>query len=157
MKIVGYKGPFYRRALPSDIPGALRFGVQVVGKNTLQKTMKRICDAAGFVGYFTNHSGKVTCASQLYDAGIDEQLIMSRTGHRSTDGVRSYKRPSNLLEYEVSETLDPPPAHKPKLEAFCDQDFAQLGSASQMQEKKSETLQRVFGNGCSFTKCSINF
>ena len=34
--------------------------------------------------------------------------IMSRTGHRSTDGVRCYKRPAPLLEYQVSEILNPP-------------------------------------------------
>ena len=28
----------------------------------------------------------------LFQAGVEEQLIMSRTGHQSLDGVRTYKR-----------------------------------------------------------------
>ena len=30
--------------------------------------------------------------SRLYNKGVDEQLIMERTGHSSIDGIRSYKR-----------------------------------------------------------------
>ena len=40
---------------------------------------------AGFTGYFTNHS-RATTATCLFDASIDEQPIMSRTGHSSTEG-----------------------------------------------------------------------
>ena len=43
-------------------------------------------------GYKTNHSLQVTTATWLYQASIDEQLMMERTGHRSLDGVRFYKR-----------------------------------------------------------------
>ena len=39
-------------------------------------TMKRIRESGGFDGYSTNHSGKVTCASQLFEAQVDEQLII---------------------------------------------------------------------------------
>ena len=60
-------------------------------------------------GSFTiNHSGKVTCATRLFQTGtFDEQTIMSRTGHRST-AVRSYKRPSSSLVKAVSDALQPP-------------------------------------------------
>ena len=33
---------------------------------------------------FTNHSGKRTCATVLFQSDVDEPLIMDRTGHRST-------------------------------------------------------------------------
>ena len=36
---------------------------------------------------------------------MDEQLIMERTGHRSIDGVRSYKRTSDEQEQSVSDVL----------------------------------------------------
>ena len=42
-------------------------------------------------GYKTNHSLRVTTAT-LFQAGVEEQLIMSCTGHQSLDGVRTYKR-----------------------------------------------------------------
>ena len=37
-----------------------------------------------------NHSLRVSNAMRLYSSGVDEQLIMECTGHRSVDGVRSY-------------------------------------------------------------------
>ena len=62
--------------------------------------------------HFTNHSGKVTCATQLYESGtFDKQTIMSRTGHRSA-AVRAYKRPSSALVKAVSDTLQPPGTSK---------------------------------------------
>ncbi|CAH1242431.1 Hypp6687 [Branchiostoma lanceolatum] len=61
---------------------------------------KIICDCDRTIGVLTagrnitNHIGKVTCASQMWAAGFDEQTIMARTRHRS-DAVRAYKRPSS--------------------------------------------------------------
>uniref|UniRef100_A0A1X7SSA0 Tyr recombinase domain-containing protein n=1 Tax=Amphimedon queenslandica TaxID=400682 RepID=A0A1X7SSA0_AMPQE len=44
----------------------------------------------------TNHSlCGMTAATRLFQAGVDEQLIMKRTGHRSTDGVQIYKHISD--------------------------------------------------------------
>ena len=56
--------------------------------------VKKMCAAAGIEGHRTNHSLRTTAATRLFRAGIDEQLIMERTGHRSVDGVRNYKRTS---------------------------------------------------------------
>lgn len=42
--------------------------------------MEIICKKGGLVGNFPNHSGKRTCASQLYSDGMDDQAIMERTG-----------------------------------------------------------------------------
>ena len=41
----------------------------------------------------------------LHDS-LHEQLIMERTGHRSVDGVRSYKRTSDSLRQDVSDILN---------------------------------------------------
>ncbi len=46
-----------------------------------------MCQNAGIAG-----STGSTAATRLYQAAVDEQLIMERTGHRSIEGVRSYKR-----------------------------------------------------------------
>ncbi|XP_033727613.1 uncharacterized protein LOC117316943 [Pecten maximus] len=73
-------GPFYRR--PLDGPGQ-RFSSQPVGVNKLSVLIKSCCSAAGLSGQFRNHSGKRTCATPLFQQGVDKQLIMSRTGHRS--------------------------------------------------------------------------
>ena len=68
---------------------------------------------------FTNHSGKVTCATTLYESGqFDEQAIMSRTGHRST-AVRKYKRASDRMLQNVSDALQPPMPSKDDVVEEC--------------------------------------
>ena len=70
--------------------------------------LKEITTKAGLQGHYTNHSGKRSLATQLYSAGVPEQEIMSRTGHRSEMAVRKYKRPSEKILQEVSDVLNPP-------------------------------------------------
>ncbi len=65
-----------------------------------------MCLRAGFSSYYTNHSGKVTYATQLFENNIDEQLIMRQTGHRS-GAVRNYKRPGVQHDQLVSSVLQP--------------------------------------------------
>ncbi|CAC5393680.1 unnamed protein product [Mytilus coruscus] len=77
---------FYRRL----DKGSIKFGEQSVGVNKWSNIMKTMCAEAGIDGYFTNHSGKRTCATTLYQAGVPEQEIMNRTGHRSVESVRKY-------------------------------------------------------------------
>ena len=74
-----------------------------VGHNTLAKTVHRICESAQILGYKMNHSLHVTSATRLFQKGVDEQLIMCRTGHRSIDGVRTeYKRISENQHVDTS-------------------------------------------------------
>ncbi|XP_074641138.1 uncharacterized protein KIAA1958 homolog [Tubulanus polymorphus] len=75
-------GRFYRRPLESLFEGDIRFSLQAVGVNKLASYIPNMMQEAGFAGHFTSHSGKVTTATQLFREGIDEQLIMQRTGHR---------------------------------------------------------------------------
>ena len=67
--------------------------------------MKSLCARSGVEGHKTNHSLRVTAATHLYHKGIDKQLIMERTGHRSLDGVRSYKHPCEEQHKELSHVL----------------------------------------------------
>ena len=66
-----------------------------------------MCEEGGLDGNFTNHSGKRTCATALYQAGVEEQEIMNRTGHRSIESVRQYKRSSDEMLKEISSVLEP--------------------------------------------------
>ena len=61
-----------------------------VGHNMLSCTVSRLFEEAGVTGHFTKHSLRATAATRMFDAGIDEQLIMHRTGHSSSVGVHSY-------------------------------------------------------------------
>ena len=73
-----------------------------LGHNTLSKTVARVCKSAGIIGFKTIHSLQVTAATRLYQSGVEEQLIMEKTGHGSLEGVRSYKRISDEQRESLS-------------------------------------------------------
>ena len=75
-----------------------------VGHITLSATVKKLTTLIRETGYFTNHSLRRTCATRLFQKGVDEQRIMVITGHRSKDGVRTYKKISRTQE-EVTDIL----------------------------------------------------
>ena len=60
----------------------------------------------GYRVFKTNHSLKSTTASRLYQAGVDKQLVMERTGHRSLDSVWSYKRTCDKQRITLSDILN---------------------------------------------------
>ena len=67
-----------------------------------------MCTQAEIPGHKTNHSLWATTATRLYHAGIDEQLIMERTGHHSIDRVRSYKQTNEEQLAILSDILNVP-------------------------------------------------
>jgi len=80
------------------------FSTVPVGVNTISSAIGRMCSAAGFVGFFSNHSLRATAATRLFDAGVDEQLIKLKTGH-SSDAVRNYKRVSDSKLQSVTDVI----------------------------------------------------
>ena len=73
---------------------------------SLGRIISRICKEADIGGYKTNHSLRATAATRLYQSGVDEQLVMERTGHRSLEDVRSYKRTSDTQCQALSDILN---------------------------------------------------
>jgi hypothetical protein len=123
--------------------------------------------SAGIPGYFTNHSLRATAATRLYDAQVDEATIMDRTGHRSTSGVRTYKRESDKLNELSSNVLNQ--GKRVKVDTSFDtqkkkESVSSLGTASENAELIEEASKKAMvsgasgmnfgGNGCNFT---INF
>ena len=47
-----------------------------------------------------------TADGRLYNAGVDEQQVMEVTGHRSLDGVRTYKHTSMQQQEVLSDILN---------------------------------------------------
>ena len=86
--------------------GVIWYSKVPVGHNTLSKTVSYLCKDGGISGYKTNYSLCVTAARRLFHSGVDEQLIMSHTGHRSVDGVRTYKRETAVQKRSVSDVLN---------------------------------------------------
>ena len=66
-----------------------------------------MCKDAGIPGYHTNHSLRASAATLLHQSGcVEEQEIMERTGHRSFEAVRSYKRTSREQLEKVSDIMN---------------------------------------------------
>ena len=63
------------------------FSTAPIGKFKLSKAITNMCKDCGIQGYKTNHSLRATAATRLYSSGVDEQLVMERTGHHSIEGV----------------------------------------------------------------------
>ena len=96
---------FYLR--PLDKPKTeVWYSNQAIGHNKLTTTVARLCKAANIEGFKTNHSLRATTATRLYHSNLDEQLIMERTGHRSIEGIRNYKRTSERQHQAVSQLLN---------------------------------------------------
>jgi len=87
------KLPFYLKPKTKWTPGTETwFERSPIGHNTLDKRFKTICKEANLEGNFSNHSGRVTAITRMYEAGLPEKEIMKRSGHRSIEGVRTYQR-----------------------------------------------------------------
>ena len=71
----GHRGAFYQSA-------GIRYGEQVLGINKIKGLMKEITGQADLVGNFTKNLRYATVSSW-----VDEQEIMSRTGHRSFEST----------------------------------------------------------------------
>ena len=79
---------------------------KAAGRETLGNVVKKVMGEAGFDGHFTNHSLQRSCATNLYDNGVPEQVIQGTTGHRSVEGVRAYKRTSSAKRRKMSAILN---------------------------------------------------
>ena len=90
LQCVGTTDHFYHRPFPGT---EVRFSQQPVGVNKLATLNKSMYTKAGMKG-----------------KGFDEQMISSRTGHRST-AIRDYKVPSDEQQFALSKILDPSTAN----------------------------------------------
>ena len=78
-----------------------KFGYKnaVVGVHNLAKIVPKLCEAIG-VEKKTSHSLRVTCATKLFQEGVEEKLIRSRTGHISS-ALFDYQKSSEEQERAV--------------------------------------------------------
>ena len=93
-----------------------------------------------------NHSLRRSCAYRLFQEGAEEQVIMSVTGHRSVDGVRSYKMISDKQPQATSDILQ---LKKPKIKLNEESD-------KQNEKPQERDLEVTKGAMYSFTGCTVN-
>ena len=85
-----------------------------MGVDTLNQILPDMCKATGLKRK-TSHSLRVTCASTLFNAGVDSKLIRDRTGHKS-DSLLKYEKPEEKVISKVSAILGPKCASQDKNE-----------------------------------------
>ena len=124
---------FYLQPLKSPTSDCW-YSSKPLGHNTISKTISRLCSEAGITGYKTNHSLRATAATRLYQSGIDEQLVMERTGHRSLEGVRCYKRTSDEQREVLSDILN---RKEPRTESDNTEAAGPIVASSTSQELSS--------------------
>ena len=156
---------FYNSVCPRDRPdGALYlrplknytadkwYACAPVGVNLLGSVVSRLCKRAGFAGFFSNHSLRATAATRLFHADVDEQLIMRKTGHRST-AVRAYKR-VNDQQLELLSDVVASKTKCPKVENMIDVSGAAVGEepterCSEVVERKDSSCEPMSDSGMS--------
>ncbi len=152
LSLIPATGHFYYRPISDDPP---HFSTQVIGIHKLENIVKDFCKKAGLKGFFTNHSGKVTCATELFKHNIDEQLIMKQTGHRSVDAVRMYKRPSEMHKLQVSKILQPPPQKKTAIKCEPEQDERDTEESTASSTSKKTITFTSSGNSVQHIHISL--
>lgn len=77
-----------------------------MGHNTLGCMMSTISKASGLSRNYTNHCVRATTATVLAHAGVSSVGIMSVTGHRNEQSIKSYvNAPTMAQRCQYSETL----------------------------------------------------
>lgn len=101
---------FYLQTINKAESGPEKFGTwftsRPIGHNVLRTMLQKMCSAVGLSGYYTNHSLRATLATRLYQEEVSEQVIMEMTGHKSLEGVRSYKRTSEVQIDTAAVSID---------------------------------------------------
>ena len=98
------KANFYLRNMNKPNP-AQWYTRQVVGQNTLRKTVKEMLKSAKLDGYFTNHNLCRTGTTCLFQAGVSRKLVKEFTGHKS-DAVDQYQITSDDQRKMISKIIE---------------------------------------------------
>lgn len=107
--------------------------------------------------------GKEHAQHRCILSGIDEQEIMSRTGHRSEKAVRKYKRSSDEIQEKVSYVLDLPVPKKVKPESTpltctTDENMSATKLCAFVPQQGRNALKEISENSSTyFQNCQISF
>ena len=77
--------------------------------------MKELLEKAKLVTKYTNNSLRAYSITKLFQISVPDKLIMERSGHRVTEGLREYHRMNVLQELQVCTALDRALIQKTKL------------------------------------------
>ena len=110
-----------------------------VGKNTLAKYIQTMMQDAGIEGHFHNHSTCKSTCTQLFQKGVDPQLIKEQTGHKS-DSVMRYKKSNLDIKQKVSDMLSVLPRD---MQQIRDRENIMLEKEREIEEKKKKPNLKI--------------
>jgi len=115
-----------------------------IGRNKLTMLVKEMCKSAGIGGTKSNHSLRATGATELYRAGVPENIIQQRTGHRSLESLRKYEHTSITQHQAVANILS------------SDATTSYSTQMSQLQSKSENSVSINKTPTMTFSDCTVN-
>ena len=122
-----------------------------LGHNTLSKTVQKLTEKVGVEGHYTNHSLRRTCVTRLFHEGVEEDKIMSITGHRSAGGVRAYKELSHSQQLDLSNKIQKRPDRDD-----CQSQQLQLSRKRPAVSDEAKLKKVKIGSEHNFSNCVVN-
>lgn len=98
------ESPFYL-GLCRNIKDDVCYINQAVGKNTLSKFVKTLCDKTGVDGRKTNHSARKNTITSLVHAGVLPIQVMQTSGHKNVQSINNYSSASTEQQTQMSKIL----------------------------------------------------
>ena len=145
---------FYLRPLEKFEQCKCWFYARAIGHNTLKGMVKTICKEAGLsIENRSNHSLRATAATRLMDAGVAEKVIMDRTGHHSSEGLKPYARVTDYQQQQLSEVLTSCGRKvSEKITTHSETSVLQELSCENIEEKMKGVVTNIGGqmSGCVF-------
>ena len=112
-----------------------------------------------FLGIKPTIPYKLTATARLYQAGVDEQLIMEKTGHRSLEGVRSYKRVNIEQQENLRDILSAtkrPAIQSSSASVSSDTACQSILKTKSTQAKRSQSKLKKLSSTCALPQCLQN-
>ncbi|XP_048750403.2 uncharacterized protein LOC125662277 [Ostrea edulis] len=110
LSLIPRTGHLYRKPLETVSSYGPKFGANAIPINQMSQMFKRFYAEAGIdtAGRnISNHSGRVTCCTRLYNEGFSDKAVTSRSSHRS-NAVHTYQREQFKILNDISNTLGAP-------------------------------------------------
>ena len=126
-------------------------GSQVLlwGKNTLSGMTKTMCTEAGIPGNKTNHSLRAYLSTEMYNAGILENVIQDGSRHWSIDGLQKYEKISEKQMESVCYALKVDSASVVDSKNYNLRASGPIYSSQQQQFQPNLTFRSSTFNSCT--------
>jgi integrase len=110
LSLIPRTGPLDRKPLETVASYGPKFGANTILVNKMSQIFKIFYAEAGIdttERNISNHSGRVTSCTRLYNGGFTDKAVRSRSNHRS-NAVHTYQREQFTLLSDISDTLGAP-------------------------------------------------